>query len=65
MKETSIMLIGKKNELIHNNIKVGTTFNNYFAIIVPSLNLFKWPANATSFAYNLDIIDSIVLKFHP
>ena len=40
MKETSIMLIGK-NELIHNNIKIGTTFNNYFAEIVPSLNLFK------------------------
>ena len=54
----------KKDELILNNREIATTFNNYFAEIVPSLNLFKWPGNVRSLTNNCDVIDSIVLKFH-
>ena len=36
-----------------------TTLNDYFAEIIPFLNLFKWPEYVTSLANNLDI----VLKF--
>ena len=61
--DTSIILI-EKNELILNNRKIATTFNDYFPEIIPSLNLFKWPGNVKSLASNRDIIDSIVLKFH-
>ena len=60
---TSIILI-EKNELILNNRKIATTFNNYFSEIIPSLNLFKCPGNAKSLSTNRDIIDSIILKFH-
>ena len=61
--DTSIILI-EKNELILNNRKIATTFNDYFSEIVPSLNPFKWPRNVKSLANNSDIIDSIVLKFN-
>ena len=44
-------------------MKTATTFNDYFAEIVVSINLFKRPENATSLPNNLDITDSIVLKF--
>ena len=54
----------KKDELILNNRKIATTLNDYFAEIIPSLNLFKWPGNFRSFANNCDATDSIVLKFH-
>ena len=45
-------------------MKIATTFNDGFAGIVPSLNLLKWPGNVTTLANSLDIIDTIVLKFH-
>ena len=45
-------------------MKILTTFNDNFAEIAPSLNLFKWSGNVTSLANNIDTIDSIVLKFH-
>ena len=45
-------------------MKIGTTFNNYFAEIVSSLNLYKLRGNVTSLANNIDIVDSIVLNFH-
>lgn len=31
---------------------------------IPSLNLFEWPLNVTNVTNNLEIIDSIVRKFH-
>ena len=40
-----------------------TTFNDYSAEIISSLNLFKWPGNVKRLANNIDITDSIVLKF--
>ena len=40
-------------------MKIATSFNYYFAEILPSLSVFKWPKNITSFLDNLDIIDSI------
>ena len=48
-------------------MKIATTFNDYFAEVLNSLNLFKWPGNITNLANNVDIIDSIVLTFcnHP
>ena len=45
-------------------MKIATTFNDYFAELIPSLNLFRWLGNVTSLAKNLDIIHSMVLKFH-
>ena len=36
---TSIILY-EKNELIHNNMKITTTFNDYFAEFVPSFKFF-------------------------
>ena len=53
-----------KNELILNNRKITTALHDYFAEIVPSLNLSKWLGNFKSLANNLDTVDSIVLKFH-
>ena len=44
-------------------MKIVTAFNNYFAKIVPSLNLFKWPGNVMSQANGLDVNDCIVIKF--
>ena len=61
--DTSIIRI-EKNELILNNRKIATTFNDYFSETVPSLNLFKWPGKVKSSANNRGIIDSIVLKSH-
>ena len=61
--DTSMILI-LKNELILKSRKAGTNFNNYFAKIVPFLNLFKWPGNVKSLPNNRGIIGSIVLKFH-
>ena len=62
-RDTSIILI-ENNELTLNNRRIVTTFNDYFAETVPYLNLFKWLGNAESLTSNLDIIDSIVLRFH-
>ena len=45
-------------------MKIATTLNYYFAEIILSLNLFKWPWDDTSLANNRDITDSIALKFH-
>ena len=45
-------------------MKIGTTFNDYFAEIVSSLNLYKLRGNVTGLANNIDIVDIIVLKFH-
>ena len=64
--DTNIILI-EKNELILNNRKIATTFSDYFAEILPSLNLFKWQGNVKSLANNRDIIDcssitTLVLK---
>ena len=59
--DTSIILI-ERNELILNNRKIVTTFNDYFSEIVPSLNLFKWPGNVKSLASNRDIIDHPSIK---
>ena len=59
--DTSIILI-EKNELILNNRKIATTFNDYFPEIRPSLNLFKWPGNVKSLASNRDIIDHPSIK---
>ena len=61
--DTNIILI-EKNELILDKMKIAITFKDYFTETVTSLNLFKWKGNTTSLANNLDIIDSIVLKFH-
>ena len=61
--DTSIIRI-EKNELILNNRKIATTFNDYFSETVPSLNLFKWPGKVKRSPNNRGIIDSIVLKFH-
>ena len=44
-------------------MKTATTFSDYFAEIIVSINLFKRPENTTSLPNNLDITDSIVLKF--
>ena len=41
-----------------------TTFNDYSAEIIHSLDLFKWPGNVKSLANNRDIVDSIVLQFY-
>ena len=54
----------KKNELILNNRKLATTFNDYFAEIVSSLNLFKWSGNVKGLANNRDITDNTVLKLY-
>ena len=53
----------QKNKISFNNKKLATTFNDYFAEIIAFLNLFNWPRNVTSLASNLDVFDSIVLKF--
>ena len=45
-------------------MKITTIFNDYFAEPIPSLNLFKRLGNVTGLAKNLDIIHSMVLKFH-
>ena len=45
-------------------MEIGTTFNDYFAEIVSSLNLYKLRGNVTGLANNIDIVDIIVLKFH-
>ena len=62
-EDTSIILI-EKNELILNNRKLATTFNDYFAEIVSSLNLFKWSGNVKGLANNRDITDNTVLKLY-
>ena len=62
-EDTSIILI-EKNELILNNRKLATTFNDYSAEIVSSLNLFKWSGNVKGLANNRDITDNTVLKLY-
>ena len=45
-RDASVISI-EKNELTLNDTETATSFNDYFAGIVPFLNLFKWPGNVT------------------